>query len=173
MTGKAAVFIDRDGTINRDVPYCSRPDQFELLPTVGEAIKLLNEHGYIVVIITNQSGIARGYFSEHNLKDIHLRMRELLSEYHGHVDGIYYCPHHPDDRCKCRKPEPAMILQASLKMNINIKESFMVGDSEKDIETGINAGCKATVKVGQDEAGTKADFVSNNLLDAVNWILSR
>ena len=103
-----AVFLDRDGTIARDVPYCSRPEDLELLPGVGEAIRLLNEHGFMVVIITNQSGIARGYFTEEMLERIHQKLKNDLAKSGAHVDAIYYCPHHPGEGCDCRKPKPAL-----------------------------------------------------------------
>lgn len=114
MAGYRVVFIDRDGTINRDVSYCSHPDEFELLPKVAEGIRLLNEHGFKVIVVTNQSGIARGYFSEEMLQKIHVKMKEELKKRGAFIDdAIYYCPHHPDDNCDCRKPKPGLLLQAA------------------------------------------------------------
>jgi len=164
-----AVFLDRDGTIARDVPYCSRPEDFELLPGAAEGIKLLNEHGFKVVVITNQSGIARGYFTEETLAKIHKKMQKELAKYGAHVDAIYYCPHHPDDNCECRKPKPKMVLQAALDLDINLSQSYVVGDSEMDLELARQAGCKAGIRVG--EAGGTGDCVAASFRDAVEQIL--
>jgi len=122
-----AVFLDRDGTIAKDVPYCSRPEDFELLPGVAEGIKLLNERGFKVVIITNQSGIARGYFTEGMLASIHDKMQKELAKHGAHVDAIYYCPHHPDNNCECRKPKPKMVLQAAIDLDIDLSQSYVIG----------------------------------------------
>lgn len=136
-----AVFIDRDGTIARDVPYCSRPEDFELLPGVTEGIKLLKEHGFKVVVITNQSGVGRGYFSEHTLSLIHQKMMAELDKGGAAVDGIYYCPHHPDDDCACRKPRTKMLERAASELDIDISQSYMIGDSKLDMDLAQNAGC--------------------------------
>lgn len=143
-----AVFIDRDGTIAKDVPYCSRPEDFELLPGAAEGIKLLKENGFLVIIITNQSGIARGYFTEETLAKIHQKMQMELAQYGACVDAIYYCPHHPDDGCDCRKPKPKLVLQAARDLNIDLSQSYVIGDSEMDIELAKQAGCAGAVKVG-------------------------
>jgi len=140
-----AVFLDRDGTIARDVHYCRRPEDFELLPTVPEAIKLLNENGFKVVVITNQSGIARGYFTEETLAQIHQKMKDELAKYGARVDAIYYCPHHPDDGCQCRKPKTALFLKAAEEHNIDLKNSYMVGDQQMDIDAGKALGCKTAL----------------------------
>jgi histidinol-phosphate phosphatase family protein len=142
-----AVFLDRDGTIARDVHYCRRPEDFVLFTGAAQVIKLLNDRGFKVIIITNQSGIAHGYFSEETLGEIHKKMKEELGREGVRVDGIYYCPHHPDDNCGCRKPKPALILQATRDFNIDLKHSFVVGDLQKDIELGRAAGCR-TILVG-------------------------
>lgn len=115
-----AVFLDRDDTIARDVPYCSRPEDFELLPEAGEDIFLLNESGYKVIVITNQSGIARGYFTEVMLEMIHQRMRTALAVFGASMDGIYYCPHHPDNECDCRKPKPGLVFKAAWEHDIDL-----------------------------------------------------
>ena len=120
-----AVFLDRDGTIARDVHYCRRVEDFELLPTVPEAIKLLNADGFRVVVITNQSGITRGYFTEETLARIHKKMEEELAEHGSRLDAIYYCPHHPDDGCECRKPKTALFQEASQQLDIGISLSLI------------------------------------------------
>jgi len=170
-TGKVykAVFLDRDGTISRDVPYCSRPEDFELLPGAAEGIKLFNEHGFKVVVVTNQSGIARGYFTEKMLAEIHDKMITQLAEHGAHIDAIYYCPHHPDDNCDCRKPRPKMVLQAATDLDIDLSQSYVVGDSEMDVELAKLAGCKQGIRVG--EPGSAGDWVAASFRDAVEQIL--
>jgi len=164
-----AVFIDRDGTINRDVPYCSRPEDFELLPGAAEAIKLLNEHGFKVVVVTNQSGIARGYFTEETLARIHDKMRRELAKHGARVDAIYYCPHHPEDNCECRKPKPKMVLQAAKDLDIDLSQSYVIGDDDKDIDLARRAGCRAGIRVG--EASRWGEGVAASFLDAARQIL--
>jgi D,D-heptose 1,7-bisphosphate phosphatase len=158
------VFLDRDGTIAKDVPYCSHPRQFELLPGAGEVIRQLNNSGYKVILITNQSGIARGYFTEEMLGRIHKKMKVDLAEYGAHVDAIYYCPHLPEDNCNCRKPKPALILQAAKEHKINLNQSYLIGNTDKDIKAGQAAGCK-TILVTHGETTTqqKADYIVNTL----------
>lgn len=164
-----AVFLDRDGTIARDVPYCSRPEDFELLPDAAEAIKLLNEHGFKVVMVTNQSGIGRGYFTKETLARIHDKMHKELANHGAHVDAIYYCPHHPDDNCECRKPKPKLVFQAARELDIDLGQAYVIGDSEMDIELARRAGCKAGIRVGEP-AGT-GDWVATSLRSAVEQIL--
>lgn len=156
-----AIFLDRDGTINKYVGFLRNIDEFELLPHVGEAIKMMNESGYLVIVISNQPVIARGEVSEEELSNIHNKMETLLGREGAYVDAIYYCPHHPDrgyegERkelkmdCTCRKPKPGMILQAAKDFNIDLSQSWMVGDSERDIIVGKSAGCK-TVYLGSPQ----------------------
>jgi len=164
-----AVFIDRDGTINRDVPYCSRPEDFELLPGAAEAIRLLNEHGFKVVVVTNQSGIARGYFTEEMLARIHDKMRRELARHGARVDAIYHCPHHPDDNCDCRKPKPKMVLQAAKDLDIDLSQSYVIGDDQKDIELARQAGCRAGIRIGGEAGPGKQTAAS--FLDAARQIL--
>jgi histidinol-phosphate phosphatase family protein len=133
---RSAVFLDRDGTIARDVHYCRRLEDFELLPTVTEAIRLLNENGFKVVVVTNQSGIARGYFTERTLAQIHDKMEVELAEYGAWVDAIYYCPHHPDEGCSCRKPGTALFHKAAREQGIDLESSYVVGDMQMDIDAG-------------------------------------
>jgi len=164
-----AVFLDRDGTIARDVPYCSRPEDFELLPGAAEGIKLLNKHGFKVIVVTNQSGIARGYFTEKTLAEIHDKMITELAQHGAHVDAIYYCPHHPDDNCDCRKPKPRMVFQAARDLDIDLSQSYVVGDSEMDVELARQAGCKAVIRVA--ESRDAGNLVAASFKDAVEQIL--
>jgi D,D-heptose 1,7-bisphosphate phosphatase len=167
-----AAFIDRDGTINRDVPYCSRPEDFELLPGVGEGIRILKESGYKIIVVTNQSGIARGYFTEEILVNIHDKMRNDLAIYKASIDAIYYCPHHPDDDCDCRKPKPKMILDAARDLNIDISNSYVIGDTKADIDMGIRAGCKKSLKVNRNELSDPLHGNFDTFLDATCWLIA-
>ena len=173
-----AVFIDRDGTMAKDVPYCSRPEDFELLPNVAEGIKLLNKHGFKIVVVTNQSGISRGYFSEETLAAIHDKMQCELAKHGARVDAIYYCPHHPDDNCECRKPKPRMLLQAASDLNIDLGQSYVIGDNDMDIAMGKNVGCK-TILIAQggkqrksDKEAPHADYVAPSVSAAAQWIIA-
>jgi histidinol-phosphate phosphatase family protein len=172
MTNRA-VFLDRDGTIARNVNYCSRPQDFELLPDTGKAIRLLNQHGFKVIIITNQSGIARGYFTEETLAKIHDKMRDELAKQGAWVDAIYYCPHHPDDNCQCRKPKPKLALQAAEDYNIDLDGSFVVGDLPMDIGLGKAIGSR-TILIETAPINTespKPDIVVSDLLSAAEVIV--
>lgn len=150
---KKAVFLDRDGTVNRYKGYISSPEQMELIPGAAQAINTFHRLGYLVMIITNQPVVARGECSEGELKLIHNRLQYLLAKENAYIDDIFYCPHHPDSgfegenkaykcECDCRKPKPGMILKAAGKWNLDLKQSWMAGDSESDVQTAINAGCR-------------------------------
>lgn len=173
-----AIFIDRDGTINKYVGFLRTTEEFELLPYVAEAIRKINVAGYLAIVVTNQPVIARGEVTVSELDEIHNKMETLLGEKGAYLDAIYYCPHHPHKgfkgeiselkiECECRKPKPGMIIQASKDYNIDIKQSWMIGDGENDIRAGIAAGAK-TVLIGLDEFGQ--DSTAASLADAVNSI---
>ena len=171
-----AVFLDRDGTIARDVNYCRRVEDFEILPGVPEAISLLNRHNFKVIVITNQSGIARGYFTEATLSRIHRHMIKELAKSGACIDAIYYCPHHPDEGCECRKPRPKLILQAAIEHNIETGLSCMVGDALKDVAAGKAAGCRAIwlndgADIKNNSESISPDYIAPNLLAAVRWII--
>lgn len=185
-----AVFLDRDGTINEEVGYVNHLDRFHLLPRVGEAIRLLNQHGMKVVVVTNQAGVARGYFPESLIHQVHRRMEEDLKEKGAHIDGIYYCPHHPDvgappyrQRCRCRKPETGLIEQAVKEHGIDCSRSYVVGDRGADIEFGRRIGAKTILVLTGYGRGeweyfgkqwkSKPDFVAEDLYEAVQWILQQ
>ena len=171
---KRAVFIDRDGTMAKDVHHCRRPEDFELLPDTAKAIKLLNQHGFKVIVITNQSGIARGYFTEETLAKIHNKMENELAKEGAWVDAIYYCPHHPDDNCDCRKPKPKLALQAAKDHDIKLEASFVVGDLQMDVNLGKAIGCK-TILIGtappMNGEAAKPNIVVPNLLKAAQIIV--
>jgi histidinol-phosphate phosphatase family protein len=170
-----AVFIDRDGTIARDVHYCSRVEDFELFPTAPEAIKLFNNNGFKVVVVTNQSGIARGYFDEHTLAQIHSKMQAELLAHGARVDAIYYCPHHPDDNCNCRKPKTELFIAAAKQFDIDFRQSYVIGDAKSDIDAGTALGCKTILVTTVSEAEQilihSPTFVASNLLDAAKWVV--
>jgi histidinol-phosphate phosphatase family protein len=174
-----AVFLDRDGTIARDVPYCSSPEDFKLLPGAADGIRLLNKHGFKVVVVTNQSGIARGYFTEEMLAKIHDKMHRDLAKSGAHIDAIYYCPHHPEDNCECRKPKPKMLLQAASDLNIDLGKSYVIGDKTMDIEMGKNVGCE-TVLIAEgnkeeekDKQVPSPDYTASSIDDGAKWIIGK
>ncbi len=142
LFGGRAVFIDRDGTIARDVPYCPRPEDLVLFDGVGEAVRKLNEAGFLVIVVTNQSGVGRGYFNEQTLGRIHQKMVDDLAEGGGKVDAVFYCPHRPEDGCRCRKPELGMVLQALERFPIDLASSYVVGDSDHDMELARRIGAQ-------------------------------
>lgn len=169
-----AIFLDRDGVINKEVGYLSNPEDFELLEGTTEALKILKEKGYLLFIITNQAGVARGYYSEEILSDIHNKLNLILKESDISLDGIYYCPHHPKitGDCECRKPKPGMIFKARDKFKINLQKSYMVGDTMGDIEAGNNAQCKTVLVMtgyGKEERSkigdVKPDLIFDSLLE--------
>ena len=148
----AAVFIDKDGTLIDDVPYNVDPALIRLSDKAGEALALLKQLGYRLIVISNQSGVARGYFPEAAIDGVKRRLAELLAEYDVALDGFYYCPHHPKGTvadyahaCDCRKPEPGMFLTAAREHHIDLKRSWMIGDILHDVEAGHRAGCRAVL----------------------------
>lgn len=174
-----AIFLDRDGTINKYVGFLRNIEQFELLSGVSEAIRKINQSGYLAVVVTNQPVIARGEVTYTELQEIHNKMETILGKDGAYLDGIYFCPHHPDKgfkgevkelkiNCICRKPNPGLLLQAASDFNINLEQSWMIGDGKNDIQAGKNAGCK-TVLIGDDEFGQ--DITVYSLLEFVNQIV--
>ena len=174
-----AIFLDRDGTINKYVGFLRNIDQFELIDGVSEAIKKINASGYLAIVVTNQPVIARGEVSFEELEEIHRKMETLLGEKGAYLDSIYYCPHHPHKGyegerpelkidCKCRKPKPGLLVIAAQDFNIDLSQSWMVGDGENDIKAGQNAGCW-TALIGSESYGQTATVVTLN--DFVNQYL--
>lgn len=156
-----AIFLDRDGTINKMVGFITKPEQFELLPGVAKAIKAINKSGYLAIVITNQPVIARGDCTFEQLQTIHNKMETELGKEGAFVDAIYVCPHHTDKGfsgerpeykcdCDCRKPKPGLLLQAAKDFNIDLSQSYMIGDSDRDVKAGENAGVKKAIKVGEN-----------------------
>jgi len=178
---KFAVFVDRDGTICFDRHYLSDPDGLELIPTVAEGIKRLNDAGIPVIVVTNQSGVGRGLFDEDQLEVIHDRMEEVLDEHGARVDDIYYCPHKPDSGCDCRKPAPGMLLEASDEHGIDLKQSFVIGDRMMDVEMAHAVGAKAVlvpepgdqydIEKESQASPEDPDYRTDSFMNAVEWIL--
>lgn len=182
-----AIFLDRDGTVNVKNGLVYSEDQFTLEPTAAEAIAKINASGYLAIIISNQPVVARGLCNIDDLEDIHKKMETLLGQKNAYLDDIFYCPHHPDKGypeenpafkipCSCRKPDIGLIQTAVGKYNIDLSESWFIGDTTVDIQTGINAGVR-TILVQTGDAGkdrkfqVKPNFVKENILDAVNCIM--
>ncbi len=183
-----AVFLDRDGTVNEEVGYLKDLGQLRLIPGAGSAIRRFHEAGLKVVVITNQSGVARGYFTESFVHDAHALLEQMLRKEGATLDGIYYCPHHPTAgnsrytvKCDCRKPGTGLIDLAAKELNIDVRKSYMVGDKWSDIELGQRAGARSIlVKTGfaADEAGNARpphlkdpDFIADTIIDAADWIV--
>lgn len=186
MDTNNAVFLDRDGVITHDPPhYAHRIDQLALIEGSGLAIKMLNDTRFKVIVITNQSGVAKGLYTENDIEIFNNGMIEQLKQVNAHIDAIYYCPHHPEAKmekyridCDCRKPNPGMLIKAEEKFNIDFKSSFLVGDKWSDIEAGRSVGCKTIlVETGHglleyENKKYYVDYVAADLLDAVqNFIL--
>lgn len=180
------VFMDRDGTINVEKNYLYRPEELTFIPGAEAAIKRLNDSGYKVVVVTNQAGVARGYYSEDDVRKLHGFMQEELKKSGAHIDRFFYCPHHPVHgkgkylcSCNCRKPDIGMFKQAEEIFDIDITNSWMIGDNKGDIEAGIRYGV-ITILVGtgygkkiMEEKNVRYDYYKNNLADAVDFILMR
>lgn len=168
-----AIFLDRDGTINQYVGFLRNIGDFELLPGTAEAIRAINQSGYLAIVATNQPVIARGEVTEAELREIHNKMETLLGREGAYIDALYYCPHHPHKGfageipalkidCDCRKPKPGMLLKAAEDYNIDLSRSWMIGDGENDVRAGQAAGCR-TIRIGENGIGS--------LLDAVRQIM--
>ena len=173
-----AIFLDRDGAINKYVGFLREVEQFELLDGVSEAIKKINQSGYLAVVVTNQPVIARGEVTYDKLQEIHNKMETLLGKDGAYLDGIYFCPHHPDSGfegeikelkidCNCRKPKPGMLIKAAKDLNIDLSMSWMIGDGKSDVLAGKNAGCK-TALIGEDDYGQ--DITVDSILTFVKQL---
>ncbi len=169
-----AVFLDRDGVINEESGYVKSWSGFRFIPGSKEALRLLSANGCKVFVATNQSGIGRGYFSEEALRNIHEKMKKDIESAGGRIDGIYCCPHLPDARCRCRKPDTGMLERAALEHGIDLSASYVVGDKPMDIEMGKRACCRTVlVRTGYGSvySGLEPDFIAENLLEAARLII--
>ena len=179
-----AVFLDRDGTLNEDPGYISDPEKVVLFPETGEALALLKKYGFLLIVISNQSGIARGLMTSKEVDAVNDKINQLLSEFKVKIDAFYYCPAHPDfsseEECECRKPSPNLLLEAAGEFNVDLSKSYIIGDLNSDIECGKNAGIKTIlVRTGKGKESFSIlqkdnnfpTFVAENLLNASNFIL--
>jgi D-glycero-D-manno-heptose 1,7-bisphosphate phosphatase len=190
VTSRPAVFLDRDGTLTDEVGYVNHPSRLRLLPRAAEAIRRLNGAAVPAVVVTNQAGIARGYFSQDVLDTVNATLVARLAEAGARLDGIYVCPHHPTEgeppyraRCECRKPKPGLLRRAAAELGLDLARSTMIGDKPSDLVPGRGVGA-ATVLVltgygrgeweyHRDRFEVKPDHVADDLLDAVEWALAQ
>ena len=187
---RRAVFMDRDGTVSEEVGYVNHIDRYRLLPGSVEAIQMLNRAGLPAIVVTNQSGVARGLFDESLVHRVHERLAAWLGERGARLDGIYYCPHHPREGapplkrdCECRKPRPGLLMTAAREHGLDLASSYMIGDSAVDMELAANVGAKGVLVLtgyGRGELdtriagrGLRPAHVASDLLEAVGWILDR
>jgi D-glycero-D-manno-heptose 1,7-bisphosphate phosphatase len=187
---RPALFMDRDGTISEEVGYVNHPSRFRLFPYAAEAVRLLNENGWLAIVVTNQAGVARGYFSEDIILQIHDHVREELAHESARLDAIYYCAHHPSVGeppyrldCDCRKPKPGLIQRAAADFEIDLERSWMVGDRYGDVELARNAGLHAAFVLSGYGRGEwefqraswkiEPELVAEDLLAAVQKIIER
>jgi len=170
------VLLDRDGTINHERQYLSQPDEIALLPHSAEGLRMLAEAGYGLVVVTNQSPVGRGWLSEERLAQIHQRLDQLLRDENVVLDGIYYCPHKPEDACQCRKPLPGLVWRAAQELDFEPQECFVIGDKPCDIDLGRNIHARTIlVRTGYgaqyESAGLEADFIVDSLVEAAKIII--
>ena len=185
--GNRAVFLDRDGTICEEVGYLDSVERMHLIAGAAGAIKLLNERGLKAVVVTNQSGVARGFFSESRLRELHGELEKQLEREGAHLDGIYYCPHHPSEgsgpylrACECRKPASGLLLQAAADLDLDLKASYVIGDHYSDVECARRVGAKGILVLtghGDDSLAEKASWpsppahIALHLYAAVQWVI--
>ena len=184
---RPAVFLDRDGNLNEDLGYLGDPSRVCLLPGAAEAVRAIGDAGMHAVIITNQSGVARGLMDEHDVHAVNQRVVELLGAEGAHVDGVYYCPHHPEGSisayraaCECRKPAPGLLYQAAAQLDVDLANSYVIGDKLSDVELAHAVGARGILVLtgyGREQLPADAarrrriDFVADDVLAAVRWIL--
>ncbi len=178
-----AVFLDRDGTINEQMGYVNHVSRFRMFPTSPPAIRRLNRAGFKVVVVTNQSGAARGYFPPALLEEVHLVMREMLAEMGAHLDGLYMCTHAPDAGCDCRKPKPGLVLQAARELDLDLSRSYVVGDRWLDLELAANAGTSGILVLTGYGLGELENYqgprlvqpvkIAEHLGEAADWIIQQ
>ena len=183
MKENKAVFLDRDGTINEEVGYLDSLEQLRIFPAAFDAVRMINEAGMKVVVVTNQSGVARGFFDEDFVNSVHARINEIFREKGAFIDRFYYCPHHPTEgvgryriSCDCRKPAPGMLIRASEELDIDLSSSYVVGDMAKDIEVANNVGARGIlVRTGYGKNVVTSDikpaFIAEDILAAAEWIM--
>jgi D-glycero-D-manno-heptose 1,7-bisphosphate phosphatase len=181
MNNKRAVFLDRDGVLNKNrEDYVKTWDEVEFLPGVFHALRKLAESDFLVFVLTNQSAVGRGLLSIVDLESIHMRMKTTIESQAGRIDGFYYCPHRPDENCSCRKPAPGLLLAAAVEHDLILEESYFVGDARSDMEAALNAGCQPVLVLSGRGAAQlptikghlrSACKIASDLPEAVHWIL--
>ena len=191
MKKNSAIFLDRDGTINDEVGYLDNADKLRIIPAAFQAVRLINSSGMRAVVITNQAGVAKGLFTEEFVREINEQIQSALLAQGALIDRFYFCPHHPTEGidpyrliCNCRKPEPGLLLQAAVDLNIDLARSYVIGDRLRDVETAHRAGAKGVVVMtgygrdlmqqsGPDQANelNQPDYIAQDILEAVHWIL--
>jgi D-glycero-D-manno-heptose 1,7-bisphosphate phosphatase len=188
VTMRPAVFIDRDGTLTEEVGYVNHPSRLRLLPRSAEAIRRLNRAGVAAVVVTNQAGIARGYFSERMLEVVNADLLAQIGKAGARLDGVYVCPHHPTEGvppyralCDCRKPKPGLLLRAADELQLDLTRSVMVGDKSSDLAVAPKVGARSVLvltgyglgewEYRRDQLDVVPDHVAHDLLDAVDWAL--
>lgn len=186
MKQNKAIFLDKDGTLIPDIPYNVNPDLISLEEGAVDGLYCLQAIGYLLIIISNQSGVAQGLFAEKELTGVHEKIRQLLKDNHIKLDGFYYCPHHPSGsvqgyniECACRKPNPGLIVKASQDLNINLSASWMIGDILNDIEAGNKAGCQTILIDNGNETewlinqNRQPEFTATTITEAADYILNK
>jgi D-glycero-D-manno-heptose 1,7-bisphosphate phosphatase len=190
MTRRRAVFMDRDGTISEEVGYVNHPSRYRVFPYSAQALRLLHEEGWLAVLVTNQAGVARGYFTENLITEVHEHLRRELERQDARLDAIYYCAHHPTvgsppylQDCDCRKPRPGLIRRAAEDLEIDLAESWMVGDRYSDIELARNAQVRSAFVLSgygrgeweyqRDAWQHEPDLIAEDLLEAVRKIVGK
>jgi len=173
---KKAIFLDRDGVINKEVNYLYKIENFEFIKGVFQSCLYFQNLGYIIIIITNQSGISRDFYSDNDFQKLSAWMLEEFSKHGIIIQDTFYCPHGPESNCRCRKPKPGMFIEAKKKHNINMKESWMIGDSEVDIQSANDANIQNTILVRSgkkiNEPSSNAKFILDSIKEAPNFILN-
>ena len=181
MSINKAVFLDRDGVLIEDKGYQKDTKEIVFLPGVVDSIRLLNLHRYLVVVVTNQAGVAKGYVTEKEVKNFNICIKSFLSKQSAFIERFYYCPHHPSGTvkkytktCYCRKPNPGMLGTAAMDLKIDLRNSYMIGDQIWDIEAGKTAYCKTVLITDKDSnSGVEPNYIARNLYKAVQWIVRR
>ncbi len=170
---KKAVFLDRDGVLVEDIGYHHKIEDLRIVPNAVEGLRLLKD--YKLIVVTNQSGIGRGYYTMEDFGNFNNYMLQELKKHSIKIEKIYACPHRPEDSCECRKPKAKLIKGAAKELDIGLKKSFMIGDRKIDIEMGHNAGCKSILVLTgngmKEKENSNADYIADDLLDAAEWII--
>lgn len=177
---RPAVFLDRDGTVAEDIGYVRDPSKFTVFPWTGSAVRHINESGMAAVLVTNQSAIGRGLIDHALVGTVHELLVSSLRSAGARLDGLFYCPHHPNDGCDCRKPNPGLLQRAGRELNLDLSRSFMIGDQHTDIRAGHAVGARTVLvltghgdaqREANSESGVRPDYVAPTLEEAVRWVL--